>query len=119
MKKDNSKSTVLIISMGFLFLYILFSWQWAIIVSFSVGAMGILSSFIGQKIEWVWMKLTQLLGHIIPNILLTIVFYLFLFPISLLSRISKKDPLMLSKKHSTYFLDVNSRIDKNNLKKTW
>jgi K+-transporting ATPase A subunit len=119
MKEESSKSTILVISMGFLFLYIVFSWQWAIIVSFVVGVVGILSSYLSRKIEWIWMKLTKLLGYIIPNILLTIVFFFILFPISLLSRLFNSDPLKLSKKYNTYFLDIRKGADKKDLKKTW
>lgn len=119
MKKDNAKSTVLVISMGFLFLYFVSSWQWSIIVSFIIGVSGILSSFLSYKIEWFWNKLTQILGFLVPNILLTIVFFLFLFPVSLLSKLFIKDTLMLSDKYNTYFLDIPERTDKESFKKTW
>ena len=110
----------MIISIGFFILYLVFSWQWAVIVSLLVGVVGIISSFLSKKIEWVWMKIAQLLGYIIPNILLSIVFFLFLYPISLLSKLfSKKDPLMLSKKYKTYFIDINREMDKKSFEKTW
>jgi hypothetical protein len=117
MKTDTSKSTILIISTGFLILYLVFSWQWAVIVSLIVGVVGIISSFLSKKIEWGWMKLSQFMG--IPNILLSIVFFLFLFPISLFSKLFSKDPLMLSKKYKTYFIDINKEIDKKSFEKIW
>lgn len=119
MKTDTSKSTILIISMGFLILYLVFSWQWAVFVSLIVGVVGIISTFLSKKIEWVWMKIAQLLGYIIPNILLSIVFFLFLYPISLLSKLFSKDPLMLSKKYKTYFIEINKEIDKKSFEKIW
>jgi len=118
-KMDTSKSTILVISMGFLILHLAFSWQWAIVVSLVVGVIGIVSSYLSSKIEWAWMKLAQLLGYIVPNILLTIVFFLFLFPISLLSKLFTKDPLMLSNKYSSYFIDVNKEMNKKSFEKTW
>ena len=119
MKTDTSKSTILIISMGFLTLYLVFFWHWAVIVSLIVGVIGIISSFLSEKIEWVWMKLAQFMGYIIPNILLSIVFFLFLFPISFISKLFSKDPLMLSKKYKTYFIDINKEMDKKNFEKIW
>lgn len=119
MKSDTSKSTILVISVGFLALHLIFSWQWAIIVSFVVGVLGIISTFLSKKIEWAWMKLAQLLGYIIPNLLLIIVFYLFLLPISLLSKLFTKDPLMLSRNYVSFFVDVNKEMDKKSFEKVW
>jgi hypothetical protein len=119
MKTDTSKSTILVISMGFLIVYLVFNWHLAVMVSLVVGGIGIISSYLSKKIEWVWMKLAQLLGYIIPNILLTILFFLFLYPISLLSKLFSKDPLMLSNEYKTYFIDINKEIDKKNFEKTW
>lgn len=116
---DTSKSTVLIISMGFLLLHVLFSWQWAVIVSLVVGVIGIISSYLSKIIELVWMKIAKILGYIIPNILLSVVFYVFLFPISALSKLFNKDPLMISKEYSTYFIDIRKKIDKNSFEKIW
>lgn len=119
MKQDTSKATILIISMGFLAIYLMFSWHWAVIVSLIVGCIGILSSFLSKKIEWGWMKIAQFMGYIFPNILLSIVFFLFLFPISLLSKLFSKDPLMLSNEYKTYFIDINKEIDKKSFEKIW
>lgn len=119
MEKDTSKSTILVISMGFLVLHLAFSWHWAVIVSLVVGIIGIVSSCLSSKIEWAWIKLSQLLSYIVPNILLSIVFFLFLFPISLLSKVFTKDPLMLSNKYDSYFIDVNKEINKKSFEKTW
>lgn len=119
MKTDTSKSTILVISTGFLILYTIFSWQWAIIVSLVVGVIGIASPFLSKKIEWIWLKLSELLGYIVPNILLSLVFYMFLVPISLLYKLFTKDPLMLSSKYKTYFIDINKKMDKKSFEKIW
>jgi hypothetical protein len=119
MKTDTSKSTILVISMGFLILFILFSWHWALITSLATGIVGIISGSLSRIIERGWMKLSQILSHIIPSILLGIVFYLFLFPISLISKLFTKDPLMLSNKYKTHFIAINKEFDKNSFEKIW
>ncbi len=105
--------------MGFLVVHLVYSWQWAVIVSLVVGIVGVVSPFLSRKIEWAWMKLAKVLGYIVPNILLSVVFFFVLFPISLLSKIFTKDPLMLSKNKETYFVDINKEMDKKNIEKTW
>jgi len=119
MKKDTSKSTILVISMGFLILYLVFSWQWAIITSLVIGLVGIISGTVSRIIEKGWMALSHILSFIIPSILLGIVFYLFLFPMSLISKLFTKDSLMLSNKYETYFVTINKEIDKKSFEKIW
>jgi len=47
------------------------------------------------------------------------VFFLFLFPISLFSKLFTKDPLMLSNKYDSYFIDVNKEMNTKDFEKTW
>ncbi len=119
MKNDTSKSTILVISIGFLILYLVFSWQWAVITSLIVGLIGIISGALSRIIEKGWMKLALILSYIIPSVILGIVFYLFLFPISLVSKIFTNDPLILSNKYKSYFVNINKEVNKESFEKIW
>jgi hypothetical protein len=119
MKSNNSKSTILVIVLGFIVMHLLFAWEWAIIVSLVVGIFGISSEYISQKIEWIWYMITRVLQHILPNILLMLVFFLILFPLSILYKLFHRDLLMLSNKHNTYFVNVNKKVDKSSFEKSW
>ncbi|OGU64872.1 MAG: hypothetical protein A2W30_02735 [Ignavibacteria bacterium RBG_16_36_9] len=63
------------------------------------------------------MKLSRLLSYIVPKILLSIMYYIFLFPIAPLYKLFTKNPLMLSKKYDIYFIDVNKKWARNALRK--
>ena len=119
MNKNTSKSTILVIAMGFLVLYLVFSWKWSVYVSLAVGVTGLISNSLSSLIEKGWMKLSHVLSHIIPPVLLGAVFYLFLFPLSRISKQFTKDPLMLSPQHKTYFIQVDKNVDKKSFEKIW
>lgn len=119
MKKDSAKSTMLVISIGFLAIHLLFSLSWAVYVALGVGLAGIASNALSEKVEWAWMKLSRVLSYIVPSILLAAIFYLILFPLSLLSKLFTKDPLMLSNKHNSYFVSINKTFDKKGLENIW
>jgi hypothetical protein len=119
MKKDQSKTTILVICMGFLLIYLKFHWKWSIVTSLVVGIIGIASPFLSRLIDKLWMKLAEVLGKIFPNILLTIVFFVFLLPIALISRLFKKDPLMLKNDRISYFIDINKTMDRKSFEKIW
>lgn len=112
--------TILTICVGFVGLYLLYKKPWLIQAGFIVGVLGILSSFFREKINFLWQKLIDVLGKIVPNILLSIIFYVFLFPISLLAKIfSKKDPLMLKNNQTSTFIDSEKEYTKAYFEKTW
>lgn len=118
--KSHPAKTVLTISTGFILIYLLTDWNWAIYVSFVIGLAGTFSGYLSAKIDFLWMKLAYLLGLIVPNILLGVVFYLFLFPISVLSRLlGKKDPLNLKNRNKSMFINSEKRFNKRSLENPW
>jgi len=119
MRSDPAK-TVLTISVGFLIVYAATQIKWALTTAIVVGLAGVLSNYLAAKIEWIWMLLASVLSKIIPNILLAIVFYAFLFPIALLARIfSSKDPLMLKDPGTTAFKQHNKEFTKASFEVPW
>ena len=81
-------------------------------------------SILSQKaaiiIGKLWLKLGELLGFISSRILLTIIYYLFLFPIALLSGIFRGDFLNIKKKpvDSAYKIR-NHQFHADDLKNPW
>lgn len=120
MPATNPAKTVLTISVGFILVYLFTKWKWAISLAVIIGLAGILSNYLSQKIDFLWMKLTWLLSLIIPNIILGAIFYLFLYPLSILSRIfGAKDPLHLKNNSESVFKTVHKNFDKASFEKTW
>ena len=117
--KSNPQSSILGIMTGLIILYLFFSWKWTIILSLILAIIGISSNFLSLKIEKTWFRLALILSYIIPPIILSLIFYLFLFPISLISKIFTKDPLMLSNKYKSYFKDVSRKFDKQDFENIW
>jgi len=119
-QKSGPEKTVLIIATGFLGVYLVTKWNWAIAVSFLTGLAGVLSHHVSRKIDFLWSKLSWLLGLIVPNIVLGAVFYLLLFPIALLSRrFGGSAHLMLENRLSSTYTDVKKEFGKNSFEKPW
>lgn len=121
-KKSEPIKTVLTITVGFLAIYFITKQKhdWMLLVAFGVGFLGLLSTFLSEKIDFLWMKLTWILGLIMPNILLSIVFFIFLFPIAILARVfGKKDPLYLKNNYKSTYREINRGFDKASFEKPW
>lgn len=118
--KNNPVNTVLTISVGFGIIYLVSDFRWTLYLSLIVGVLGITSTKITKGIDFLWMKLAKVLSYIIPNILLTIIFYLFLFPMSVLAKIfGNKDALQLKEKSDTLWIHTDTQCDKNTFEKMW
>ena len=91
---NNPQKTVLVITVGFLVLYFFSKQNGMLYVSMSIGILGAISSFLAEKIDWLWTKIGWILSFIVPNIIMTLVFYLVLTPTAFLSRIFGKKNVM-------------------------
>tara|TARA_B110001452_G_C15235783_1_gene427852 strand:- start:58 stop:426 length:369 start_codon:yes stop_codon:yes gene_type:complete len=118
--KNNPIKTVLTISVGFGIIFLLSDLRWSLYTSLIIGVLGISSNKIGESIDLLWMNLAKVLSFIIPNILLSIIFYLFLFPISVLSKMFRnKDVLQLKDKSKTLWVNTETQNEKKTFEKMW
>jgi hypothetical protein len=122
MNKGNSNpaKTMLTITVGFILVYFFTKKSWAFSVSLIVGLIGILSDYLSRKIDFIWMKLSWLLSLIVPNIILTVIYFIVLFPLSLLSKLFQKtDSLRLKNTGKSNFIDTSAKFDKSMFERTW
>ena len=105
MEKTNKYLVILVIVTGLIGMFFLFKIDILLPIALSIAVVSIISPYLAEKIVWVWDKIALILGTINSKILLTAVFYLFVVPIALISRIfKKKDDLILKKKpEGTYY----------------
>ena len=118
--KSDPIKTVLVITVGMLIVYLITKWKAAIYISVIVGLAGVFSTYLAKKIDFVWLKLTWLLSQIVPNILLSIVFYLFLTPIALFSRLfNSKNKVVIKNSKESLFNTRDKTFDKTSYEKPW
>jgi len=119
MNKEKINETILTITVGFIILHLVFKSNAFLYTALVIGLCGILSAYLSEKISELWFKLAELLGFVVPKIVLSIIYYFLLFPIALLARLSKKDHLMLTNNKPSYFMDRTKQSEKLDFEKTW
>lgn len=119
MNKEKINETILTITVGFIVLHLVFKSNAFLYTALVIGLCGILSAYLSEKISQLWFKLAELLGFVVPKVVLSIVYFFFLFPIALLARLSKKDHLMLTNNKSSYFVTRTKQTEKSDFDKTW
>lgn len=120
MQNQDRYKTILVIVTGLLVIAYIFELSWLSKTAILIGLVSIFIPIVAKGIEWVWLKLAHVLGWINSKILLSIMFFIFLFPIALLSRIFTKDPLKLKgRKIKSLFTDRNHTYTKEDLENIW
>jgi hypothetical protein len=112
--------TALTIATGLIIAHLVIGQKWPLAVALVIGLIGMFSDALTKKVDFLWMKLAWVLSLIVPNILLSIVFFFILFPIALLSRLfGKSDPLFLKNPVGSVYV-VNERdFDAKSMENTW
>tara|TARA_Y100000590_G_scaffold434377_1_gene552497 strand:+ start:691 stop:1080 length:390 start_codon:yes stop_codon:yes gene_type:complete len=90
--------------------------HWSLVVSLIFLFLGILNSKLLSPLNKIWFKIGILLGHIVSPIVMGIIFFLVVTPISMIMKIFKKDLLNLKKNNkNSYWIEKekkNSRMKK-------
>ena len=119
MESSDKFRNVLVITAGFLLFYLIFEISILLYTAIAISVLGALFQKIAQAINWFWMKLALTLGWINTRILLSVIFYLFLTPIALVSRLFTKDPMKLKRPQNSNFEIRNHLYKKEELENIW
>lgn len=117
-KKERIKAQLVIVT-GLLLLYFIFRKIFFLYSSLVFGLVFLFIPLIGSWIIWIWFQLAEFLGWINSRILLTLVYFVFLVPISLLFRTFNKNPLALTNTDSSMYVDRNHTYTSKDLENIW
>lgn len=120
-QKAKEKETILTICTALVLLFVLGKGRSMplLYVAVGLGVIGMFFDHLTAKIHWAWMKLAEGMGWVMSKVILGIVFFLFLFPIALLSRITGKNSMQLKRKEESYFVTRNHTYTKKDLEHVW
>lgn len=112
--------SLLAIVLGCTVIFLFTGSNWLLYLSIVIICVGLISNRLTQGIHYLWMKIALVLGFIVPKIVLILIFYCVLFPLSLLSKLfGRKDPLHLKNNTKTTFITVHKTFDKQSFENPW
>ena len=120
--KSNPSKTLFTIATACLLLYWYHSFAtiWLLYFAISLGIIAICSDYLSIKIENLWFGIAKIMGFIMPKIILSLVFFCFLWPIAQLSKLFRKnDPLMMKNPSNSTFIDSNTIFDQKYFENMW
>jgi len=115
-----SKETVLVITVGLIVLFLVFKSRVFVYCALVIGLAGVLSTWLSEKIDWAWGKLSWLLGEISNRVLLTVIYFLVITPVAVIRRMLKRDGLTrFDPAARSNFVEREHTFQKKDLENTW
>lgn len=120
--KEKNQETILAIILGLLVIWYFTGTRinTLVIVSIFLSLTALFSQWLSGWITFFWTKLSHVMGWVMSKVILSIIFYLFLFPIALLARLFGNNPMRLKKSsESSYYVDRNHTYSSGDLENPW
>lgn len=96
-------------------------WQsisWLTYVGLTLGILVLLFPRLAMIIDYLWMGLGKAMGRVVSPVLLGLVYFGILWPISLFSKRAKMN-LMLENNNKSTFVKIEETINKDFFERTW
>jgi hypothetical protein len=119
MKKEKTLEALLVITTGFLLLFLIYGKQWMLYTSFGAGVSGIFIKPLASLLAKGWFKLGDLLGFVVSKVVLAIMFFIILVPVSFFYNIFNKDILQLKRTEKSLWKDRDHNYIPDDLKNSW
>ena len=113
------KDTIIIIMVGCIILERIFSIPGLLLVAFGIGIIGITSDKLTHLIHKAWFLLADMLGFVMSKVILGILFFVILLPVALVSKIFRKDIMMIKRGYPSYFVEKNLVYEPKDLENPW
>lgn len=119
MERTKTLETSLVLTTGFLLVYLLTKNEMFLYLAFAFGITGIFIKPLAEYIAIAWFKLADILNYFISKLILGTLFFFVLFPVSLLYKISNKDKLRLKKSKDSNWIERNHTYSSADLENIW
>lgn len=120
MQKNHPLKTVLLLVVASVILFLWKGWSWALPIALVIGLSSLLSPLITKKVDWAWRQLSKSLSWFIPKIILSLIFFLVLWPTAVLARLfGHSDPLNLKDLKSSLFHIIEKNYQPEDFERPW
>lgn len=122
MSESEKVKAQLVIVTGLVVLYFIFKSQYPyfLVAAAVIGVFSLAIPVFGDLVVKGWYKIAEVLGAINGKILLSLVFFVVLFPVAVIAKLTKKNPLHLKKEDTdSVFTERNHKYSAKDLEQVW
>jgi len=119
--KERVFETALVLSAACVVFYLIYDWRPLLLIALAFAAVALFVKPLGRLVAFLWFELADVLGKVMPSIVLGLVYFVFLVPFALISKLSKKDGLQLKRKAKgeSYWIERKHTYTKEDIENLW
>ena len=117
--RQKSLETILVLVIALGILFWLMGNSWFLLAAGILGIIGLLFPSLTNQIHWLWMKLGEAMGFVTGKIVLATIFYIFLVPLSFLSKLRKRQPVKLKPDNNSFYTERNFTYTRESMENLW
>lgn len=119
MNWEKSLETIIILALASLVACLWFDVSWLIYLSIGLLAISFISKKVTTLIAKVWFLFSEYLGIVMNYIIMFIIFYLFLCPLSFFQRLFGKNQILKKEDNNSHFIKRNHLYTDKDIKNPW
>jgi hypothetical protein len=94
---EQNVRTLVVLAAGMLVLFFVFHKPWLSWIALAVLLVAAFSDWLSAKFAWAWLKLAEILGKVNSTIILSLAFFVILFPLAMVRRLFVKNAMSLKR----------------------
>jgi hypothetical protein len=119
MERKKNLETILVLVLACVVVYEIRKVDTWLLVAMLIGIIGLFVPWAAAKIHWAWMKLAEGMGFVMSKVLLTLIYYIILMPLSVFARLHRNKQARKKAGGTSYFVTRDFLYTKESMEKMW
>lgn len=119
MNKEKGLETIIVLALVLLIAYLKFEVNWLIYLAASLLAISFISQKLTKFIGKIWFSFSHYLGLLMNQIIMFLIFYFILTPISFLQRLLGNNQILKKENGNSHFHKRNHLYTHDDIEKPW
>ena len=119
MNREKSLETIVVLALASIIASLWLHISWIIYVAIGLLVVSIISKKLTTFIGKVWLSFSNYLGVVMNYVLMFVIFYLFLVPLSFFQRLAGKNQILNKRNGNSHFHKRNHLYSKKDIENPW
>lgn len=119
MNREKALETIIVLALALTIAFLIFNATWLLIIAIGLLIVSLLLKSVTIFIGSLWFKFSHYLGFFMNYVIMFVIFFLVLVPISFFQKLFGKNQILNNKRGNSFFVFRNHLFTKDDIQKPW